>query len=341
MSPAARRGAKGGALALVPPPDPERLREASALAERAPQPARWHNVLCATAGWADRGLIQSGTFYPAEATTPEARLGYYARHFPLVEVDATYYALLAQDVVARWVAWTPEHFRFDVKAHPVFTQHPIDVGKLPADLRDEIERAGKGARVYAERLPAEIRGEIEQRFLGSLEPLLASDRLGAVLLQFPPWFGATRGNARHLEQLVDRFPGVPFAVEFRNKSWLLPERHARVFDLLKRLGLSYVGVDEPAGKVGGLPPITEVTNPRLAVVRFHGQNSEGWNKKAASVIERFNYLYRPAELEGWVGRVKQLAGEAESVHAVFNNCVRNYAVLNAKDLAVLLEGEQR
>jgi hypothetical protein len=25
------------------------------------------------------------------------------------------------------------------------------------------------------------------------------------------------------------------------------------------------------------------------------------------------------------------------VHAVFNNCVRNYAVLNAKDLAVLLE----
>jgi uncharacterized protein YecE (DUF72 family) len=321
---------------LVPEADAERLREALALADQAPQPARFGNVLCATAGWADRGLIKSGTFYPKAATTPETRLGYYAQHFALVEVDATYYALLAADVVARWVSWTPDHFRFDVKAHPVLTKHPIDVGKLPADLRDEIERTGAKARVYAERLPAEIRDEIEQRFLASLEPLAVADRLGAVLLQFPPWFGSTRANARHLEQLVERFPGVPFAVEFRNKSWLLPERRTRVFDLLKKLGLSYVGVDEPEGSVGGLPPVLEVTNPRLALVRFHGQNVSGWNKKGASVIERFNYLYRPSELESWVGRVKQIADRAESVHAVFNNCVRNYAVLNAKDLAALL-----
>ncbi len=323
---------------LVPEANPERLREATALADQAPQPARFGNVLCATAGWADRGLIKSGTFYPKEATTPETRLGYYAKHFALVEVDATYYALLGADVVARWVAWTPEHFRFDVKAHPVFTKHPIDVGKLPADLRDEIERtaASARARVYAERLPAAIRGEIEQRFFASLEPLASAERLGAVLLQFPPWFGSTRGNVRHLEQLVERFPGVPFAVEFRNKSWLLPERQTRVFELLRKLGLSYVGVDEPEGTVGGLPPTVEVTNPRLALVRFHGQNVSGWSKKGASVTERFNYLYAPQELEAWTGRVKQLADQAESVHAVFNNCVRNYAVLNAKDLAALL-----
>ncbi|HVJ19167.1 MAG TPA: DUF72 domain-containing protein [Polyangiaceae bacterium] len=326
-------------LAIVPEADPERLREASALAELAPQPARWNNVLCATAGWADRGLIKSGTFYPPEASTPETRLGHYAQHFALVEVDATYYALLGADVVARWVSWTPEHFRFDVKAHPVLTRHPIDVGKLPADLRDELERSGAGARVYADKLPAEIRGEIEQRFFASLEPLAVGGRLDAVLLQFPPWFGSTRGNARHLELLVERFPGMPFAVEFRNKGWLEPDRRARVLDLLKGLQLSYVGVDEPEGKVGGLPPITEVTNPRLAIVRFHGQNSEGWNKKGASVLERFNYLYRPAELQSWAARVKQLSAQAESVHAVFNNCVRNYAVLNAKDLAVLLERE--
>jgi uncharacterized protein YecE (DUF72 family) len=323
--------------ALVAEADPERLHEAAALAENAPMPARWNNVLCATAGWADRGLIKSGTFYPAEASTPESRLGHYARHFALVEVDATYYALLGADVVSRWVAWTPEHFVFDVKAHPVLTGHPIDVGKLPPDLREAIEQSGGKARVYADALSPAIRSEIEQRFLASLEPLAGAGRLGAVLLQFPPWFGSTRGNARKLESLRERFAALPFAVEFRNKSWLLPERRGRVFDLLRGLELSYVSVDEPEGNVGGLPPVSEVTNPRLALVRFHGQNTSGWNKKGASVMERFNYLYRPAELTSWARRIKVLADQAEQVHAVFNNCVRNYAVLNAKDLAVLLE----
>jgi len=82
--------------------------------------------------------------------------------------------------------------------------------------------------------------------------------------------------------------------------------------------------------------VVAVTNPRLAVVRFHGQNREGWEKKGASVAERFNYLYRPAELTAWVAPLRRLSAEAESVHAVFNNCVRNFAVLNAKDLAFLL-----
>lgn len=336
----ARNRRKADELALLPPADPERLREASELAARAPQPARSGKVLCATAGWADRGLIKSGAFYPEGVTTPESRLSYYAQHFPLVEVDATYYALLGADVVERWVKWTPAHFRFDVKAHPVLTTHPIDVAKLPHDLREEIERAGLGPRAYADSLPDAVRQEIEERFLASLAPLAQADRLSAVLLQFPPWFASTRGNARHLERLVQRFPGVPFAVEFRNKTWLEDDRRARVFDLLAELGLSYVGVDEPAGKVGGLPPLTEVTNPRLAVVRFHGQNTSGWNKKGATVMERFNYLYRPAELQGWVARLKELSQRADSVHAVFNNCVRNYAVLNAKDLAVLLEEDR-
>jgi uncharacterized protein YecE (DUF72 family) len=55
------------------------------------------------------------------------------------------------------------------------------------------------------------------------------------------------------------------------------------------------------------------------------------------VIERFDYLYLPSELEAFVEPIRRIAERAEEVHAVFNNCVRNYAVLNAKDLAVLLE----
>ena len=92
---------------------------------------------------------------------------------------------------------------------------------------------------------------------------------------------------------------------------------------------------------GGLPPLTVVTSPRLSVVRFHGRNAAGWSKRGASVAERFDYLYHPDELAPWVARVQELAVESEAVHVVFNNCVRNNAVVNAKDLAALLTESER
>lgn len=324
------------ATALIPEADPERVREAETLALRAPEPAIWRNVSLATGGWADRTLLSS-SFYPANARTPEARLRHYASQFSLVEVDATYYTLLAAELVERWISWTPDHFLFDVKAHPVFTGHPIDLARLPADLKAAAQSAKLPERLYPKELPAELARELEARFFASLEPLVRTGRLGAVLAQLPPWFSATRGNAHALEQLASRTAGRPISIEFRHKSWMEAEREERVLALLERLGFTYVCVDQPASKVGGVAPVVAVTTPRLAIVRFHGQNLAGWDKRGASVTERFNYLYTPRELGAWVRRVKELSKRAESVHAVFNNCVRNYAVLNAKDLAVLLE----
>ena len=321
---------------LVSAPEPEHLREAEQLAARSPEPAVWQNVRFATAGWTDRSLVNDSPFYPKTAKTPEGRLRHYATQFSLVEVDATYYALLAAETVSRWVEWTDPSFHFDVKAHPILTGHPVDIERLPRDLKLAYERAGLGARVYPEKLPDELRNEIEARFEASLEPIVRAGRLGAVLAQFPPWFASTRGNVRRLEGLVDRFGALPLSVEFRHKSWLEEERRERVLGLLRELGLSYVCVDEPPSRTGGVPNVVAVTNPKLAVVRFHGQNLAAWEKKGASVAERFDYLYRQSELKAWVLPVKRLAAEAETVHAVFNNCVRNYAVLNAKDLAFLL-----
>ncbi|HEX6764021.1 MAG TPA: DUF72 domain-containing protein, partial [Polyangiaceae bacterium] len=119
---------------LLSVPDPERLRDAEALAERAPKPAVWQNVRFATAGWADRSLVHDSSFYPKGAKTPEARLRHYASEFSLVEVDATFYALLSAELIARWLEWTGSGFCFDVKAHPIITGHPIDIERLPRDL---------------------------------------------------------------------------------------------------------------------------------------------------------------------------------------------------------------
>ena len=114
-----------------------------------------------TASWTDKTLIDSG-WYPPEATTAEKRLRYYARQFPLVEVDSTYYALPAEQTAAMWAERTPASFTFNVKAFSLFTQHPTPVKALPADLREAAGKTGKD-RVYLKDVDPEVTGMIAAR----------------------------------------------------------------------------------------------------------------------------------------------------------------------------------
>ena len=56
-----------------------------------------------TASWTDPTMTAGTVFYPAGADTAEERLNYYASQFPLVEVDATYYALPVRRTSELWV----------------------------------------------------------------------------------------------------------------------------------------------------------------------------------------------------------------------------------------------
>src|SRR5512134_2852347 len=51
------------------------------------------NIFYGACSWTDRTLIDAGTFYPPSVRTAADRLAHYASGFPIVEVDATYYAL--------------------------------------------------------------------------------------------------------------------------------------------------------------------------------------------------------------------------------------------------------
>jgi uncharacterized protein YecE (DUF72 family) len=82
--------------------------------------------------------------------------------------------------------------------------------------------------------------------------------------------------------------------------------------------------------------VAEVTDPDLAVVRFHGRSEETWNVSGTTAAERFRYLYQPAELREWAPKLRQLAGSARRVHALMNNCYQDYGVRNAKELQELL-----
>src|SRR4029453_195787 len=96
-------------------------------------------------------------FYPTPATTAEERLQYYAATFPLVEVDATYYALPAESTAKLWVERTPPDFVFDIKAHALMTGQGTETKRLPKALRAELpEPVASKSRVYAKDLPPEV-----------------------------------------------------------------------------------------------------------------------------------------------------------------------------------------
>src|SRR6266567_4606497 len=217
-------------------------------------------VRVGTASWTDPTLIESG-WYPPEADTPEKRLRYYARRFPLVEVDATYYALPAEQTAAAWAARTPAGFTFNVKAFSLFTQHPTRVAALPADLRPAAEKAGKD-RVYLKDVDPAIADQAWDRFLAALEPLRQAGKLGAILLQFPPWFPISRARKDYIASCAQRVAPRRVCVEFRNRTWMTPDNQQETLDFLSSHQLPYVCVDMPQGCPGLHPAGAGGDRPR-------------------------------------------------------------------------------
>jgi uncharacterized protein YecE (DUF72 family) len=289
-------------------------------------------VRVGTASWTDRTLIDSG-WYPPEADTPERRLRYYARQFPLVEVDATYYALPAEQTAASWAARTPAGFTFNVKAFSLFTQHPTRVAALPTDLRPAAEQTGKD-RIYLKDIDSAVTDQAWQRFLAALEPLNQAGKLGAILLQFPPWFPISRANKEYIVACAQRVAPRRVCIEFRNRTWMTAENQDETLGFLTSNQLPYVCVDMPQGHRDSIPPVVAATDPELAVVRMHG-HSDKWTSK--DIHERFGYRYSERELGEWAPKVRALADDAATTHVLFNNCYRDYAQTNARQLADLLK----
>jgi uncharacterized protein YecE (DUF72 family) len=279
-----------------------------------------------TASWTDKTLIDSG-WYPPEASTPEKRLRYYARQFPLVEVDSTYYALPAEQTAATWAERTPASFTFNIKAFSLFTQHPTPVKALPADLREAAGKSGKD-RVYLKDVDPEVTGQAWDRFHAALEPLRQAGKIGAILLQFPPWFPISRANKDYIVVCAERAAPLRVCVEFRNRTWMTPGNQRETLDFLSGHQLPYVCVDMPQGHSSSIPPVVAATSD-LALVRLHG-HSDKWDSK--DIHERFGYRYTGEELDEWASNIRGLSEDAELTHVLFNNCYRDYAQVNAQQL---------
>jgi uncharacterized protein YecE (DUF72 family) len=235
--------------------------------------------LLGTSGWDYPEWV--GRVYPPRGVSD--RLRYYASLFPVVEVNSTFYRLPAPSVAASWARRTPSRFRF--------------AAKFPKTITHELR---------LERTDEELR-----RFLEVLAPLRSAGKFVAALLQLPPSLGFEPERTRTFYASLPK--DLPVAVEFRERSWLVPESYA----LLREFGLAHVVIDGPH-----LPAVLEVTAP-FAYVRWHGHGTNVW----------YDYTYSTAELSAWVPRLRELEGKAEAVYGFFNNHFRGDAAVNCGSLA--------
>jgi uncharacterized protein YecE (DUF72 family) len=294
-------------------------------------------VLTGTASWTDKTLLQT-TWYPAEATTAEDRLRYYASQFPLVEVDSTYYSLPAENTAMLWVERTPDHFTFDFKAFRLFTGHPTPPKALPKAVREALPATlREKENLYQADLPKELVGELWEMYRRALMPVHSAGKMGAVFLQYPRWFFYSEDNLRQILDAREHLPEYRVAVEFRQPSWMNERNAKKTLDYLRENSIAYTSVDEPQGTRASVPPVAASTTPDLAVVRFHGRRKETWDRPGVGVEERFKYLYSDEELSDWVPKIEELQRETREVHALMNNCYADYGVRNAHQLSLLLQ----
>src|SRR5271169_6862377 len=143
-------------------------------------------IFAGTSGWAYPSWRPR--FYPAKLASANF-LAHYATRLNSVEVNYSFRSQLTRKLLSEWIAATPPHFIFAVKAHQSISH---------------IKRLRGAARQTA-------------KFLKSLEPLRAAGKLGPVLFQLPPFL---KCDLPRLEAFLAELPRpLRAAFEFRHESW--------------------------------------------------------------------------------------------------------------------------
>ncbi|MCH6268267.1 DUF72 domain-containing protein [Neobacillus citreus] len=262
-------------------------------------------------GWGDHDSLYTGPI------TPRDKLKEYAGHFPIVEVDTAFYAIQPQRNALKWVNETPANFQFIVKAYQGMTGH--NHGEIPFENKQAMFQA----------------------FIESLDPYIEKNKLAMVLFQFPPWFDCKRENVDYLRWCKQQMGEIPCALEFRHQFWFAPQYRKQTLEFMKQENWIHSICDEPQSGEGSVPTVLVSTNQHKVLVRFHGRNVHGWQKKNAENWRDIRYLYRynEQELNEWAGHIHKLAEECADVYLLFNNNSGGDAADNAKQMMDILNIE--
>jgi uncharacterized protein YecE (DUF72 family) len=234
-----------------------------------------------TIGWSYN--FWKGTFYP-DKTVSKDFLTYYATQFDTVEVDSTFYRIPTQQTVKNWRMQTPEGFLFSLKFPQLITHV-----KMLRNCQRETEA-----------------------FLNRVS--LLEEKLGPLLLQFPPSF-----TAKHLPDLAEYLQKLPkqhrYVVEVRNKTWLNPEFHA----LLRANKAALAWADSPL-----MAEVNKVTGDFLYI---------RWEGNRQTVVGTLGKIEadKTADYARWAEKLKPHIGKTE----VFGYFAKYYSGYPPHDIHIL------
>lgn len=229
-----------------------------------------------------------GVFYPPGMKSTDY-LAFYAKHFDTLELDTTFHASPTPERVRRWAEAVPRAFRFCVKT-------PKDVTHGPAPLM-----ARMGAM---------------QNFLEAVRGF--GEKLGVVLLQFPPGFDG--GRCGELADFLTALPrDLRFAVELRHVSWNTSDAEA----LLRERNCCWVTAD-----------YFEEPWPLRATADFLYIRWIGIHGRFPTLSHE--RLDTTARLQWWKGLIEKIRGDGMTVWGLTNNDYSGYAIATANRMKQLV-----
>ena len=201
-----------------------------------------------------------------------SRLTYYATFFNSIEINSSFYKIPMRATVVRWASCVPAHFKFTFKLFREITH--------VKDLVFDVSHIARFIEITS----------------------LVEEKKGCLLVQFPPSLQSeTIGQLAELLTAIQKAdPGGtwPVAVEFRNRSWYIPE----VFDLLESYNASLVMHDIQQSAT----PLNSISST-LIYVRFHGPTGS------------YRGSYTEAFLQEYAGYIQEWLNDGKTVYAYFNN----------------------
>lgn len=266
-----------------------------------------------TSGWnypSGKGTW-NGIFYPdAKARRRQFdELRFYSERFNTVEVNSTFYGQPRSNVTLSWVKRTPPGFDFAVKLYQKFTHPNLTTDRTPVSTADI------------------------DAFKSGIDPLVAGERLGPLLAQFPSSFKDSPEARHYLDWLLTTFKDYDVSVELRHKTW--SDARADVADLLHAHGAAWTQIDEPKFRLS----IRQDLLPNMDdfyYLRLHGRNAEQWWEHDKSE-DRYNYLYSEAELKPFADAVNTARALVKNQYVYLNNHFAAQAVADAAVLRHLLD----
>ncbi|MGI8467893.1 MAG: DUF72 domain-containing protein, partial [Pyrinomonadaceae bacterium] len=221
-------------------------------------------------------------FYP-RGTRANEMLKIYSKAFETIEVDSTFYAIPAVSTVENWYRKTPARFMFSLK--------------MPQEITHE----------YVLREPSFV---ILEEFCERV--LLLKEKLGVVLVQLAPTFDASKENAQALREFLAYLSKeIRFAIEFRNREWLVDW----TFEELEKNKVALCGTEGNWIPREMMFSALGKLKSDFAYIRFMGERD----------LTTFDKIVRPqdANLEIWKEEILKLGAKQNFIY--FSNFYEGFA----------------